>query len=116
MEERFADCKKLLFLDLVNPELFPQWKDKVPSDMLVSLKNAYGPLFDLFESQLLFLYKDKNFYKESPTEILEYIFKYHLENSLPEVVKLLKLNAVVAISSAAIERSFSCTKRVKTYL
>ena len=81
MEERFADFKKFSFLDLVNPKLFPQWKGKVPTDMLVSLKNAYGPLFTflpfykVFESQLLFLYKDKDFYKESPTEILEYIFK-----------------------------------------
>ena len=47
MEERFANCKKFSFLDLVNPKLFPQWKDKIPSDMLVSLKSAYCPLFDL---------------------------------------------------------------------
>ena len=69
MEERFADCKKFSFLDLVNPKLFPQWKGKVRTDMLVSLKNTYGPLFDLqvLESQLLFLYKDKDFYKENPT-------------------------------------------------
>ena len=118
MEERFADCKKFSFLDLVNPKLFPQWKDKVPSDMLFSLKNAYGPLFDLQvpESQLLFLYKHKDLYKESPTEKLEYIFKHHLEHSLPEVVKLLKLYSVVAISSASVERSFSCMKIVETYL
>ncbi|XP_046860969.1 zinc finger MYM-type protein 1-like [Xenia sp. Carnegie-2017] len=36
--------------------------------------------------------------------------------SIPEVVKLLKINGVLLITSASVERSFSCLKRVKNYL
>ncbi|CAB3985585.1 Hypothetical predicted protein [Paramuricea clavata] len=39
-----------------------------------------------------------------------------LKESLPEVVKLLKMNGVFSLTSASVERSFSCLKRVKTYL
>ena len=35
---------------------------------------------------------------------------------MPEAVKILKLNSVISIPSASLEGSFSCLKRVKTYL
>ena len=52
------------------------------------------------------------FFKDSPLEILKYIYKCGLETSTPEAIKLLKLNSVISISSASIERSFSCPRRV----
>jgi len=118
MQERFQDCRNFAFLDLVNPNLFSQWKDKVPTDLLSLLKLKYGPLFNMnmLESQLIFIYRDGDFYKESSAEVLDYIYSVHLETSLPEAVKLLKLNASIAISSASVERSFSCLRRVKTHL
>ena len=61
-----------------------------------------------------FIYNDPDFHKNSPLEILQYIYKCRLETSAPESVKLLKLNSVISISSASVERSFR--KRVKTYL
>ena len=86
--------------------------------MLQSLKCKYGPFFHIqsLENQLLFIYNDPDFHKDSPLEILQYIYKCGLETSIPEAVKLLKLNSVISISSASVERSFSCLKRVKTYL
>jgi len=66
-------------------------------------------------SQFLFIYKDRDFHKENASELLEYIYKFNLQD-LPEVVKLLKMNGVIAISSASVERSFSCLRRVKIYL
>ena len=118
LTERFADCQTFAFLDLVNPHIFKQWRRCVPPDMILCLKSKYGALFDIqsLENQLLFLYNDPDFHKESPIEILKYIYECNLERSVPEVVKLLKLNSVIAISSASVERSFSCLKRVKTYL
>ena len=117
MQERFQDCRNFAFLDLVNPNLFSQWKDKVPTDLLNLLKLKYGPLFimNMPEGQLIFIYRDGDFYKESSAEV-DYIYSVHLENSLPEAVKLLKLNASIAISSASVARSFSCLRRVKTHL
>jgi hypothetical protein len=49
-------------------------------------------------------------------EILGYIFQLNIQSSLPGVVKLLKMNGVFSLTSASAERSFSCLKRVKTYL
>ena len=49
-------------------------------------------------------------------ELLKYIYKVNVQTCIPEMVKLLKLNAVMAVSSASAERSFSCLGRVKSYL
>ena len=70
----------------------------------------------LLESQLYVLYRDKDFHKENSMELLKYIFQFNLQSCLPEVVKLLKMNGVFAVSSASVERSFSCLKRVKPTL
>ena len=118
LPERFADCKNFAFLDLMNPCIFKQWRKGEPPDILQSLKCKYGPLFHIqsLENQLLFIYNDPDFQKDSPLEILQYIYKCGLETSMPETVKLLKIKSVVSISSASVKRSFSCLKRVKTYL
>ena len=114
--ERFADGDGFASLDLVNPCVLKQWRKKVLPDMLQSLKNKYCPLFKTIslESQLLFIYNESNFHKDSPLEILHYIYKCGLETRVPDAVRLLKLNSVISISSASVERSFSCLKRAKT--
>ena len=38
------------------------------------------------------------------------------QTATPEAVKLLKMNGVLSVTSASVERSFSCLKRVKSYL
>jgi len=42
---------------------------------------------------------EPDFHKDSPLEILQYIYK-----CVPEAIKLLKLNSVISISSASVER------------
>ena len=54
--------------------------------------------------------------KNSPLELLQFIYNFSLEASIPEVVELLKLNASIALSSASVDLSFSCLERVKTCL
>ena len=39
-------------------------------------------------------------------EVLQYIFEFNIQSSLPEVVKLLKMNGVFSLISASAERSF----------
>ena len=118
VNERFSDVESFSFLDLVNPKIFSKWQDKVPADKLQLLIEKYGPLFNIpmLESQLMFVYKDNDFLKETPMELLQYIYDLNLQQCFPEFVKLLKLNAVIAVSSASAERSFSCLGRVKSYL
>ena len=61
------------------------------------------------------LYARSSFLKETPTELLQYIFCINMQDCVPEFVKLLKLNAVMALSSASAERTFPCLGRVKLY-
>ncbi|CAB4035785.1 zinc finger MYM-type 1-like, partial [Paramuricea clavata] len=118
LNERFQDMERFGFLDLVNPKVFATWGGVVPPERINLLKQTYGPLFDvpMLENQLSFIYRDKDFHKETSDELLKYIFKFNLQSSTPEAVKLLKMNGVLSIASASVERSFSCLKRVKGYL
>jgi hypothetical protein len=118
LTERFHDMDRFRFLDFVNPRVFKTWNGEVPSEKLDLLKEMYGDLFDIpmLVSQLCFIYRDTDFHKDSWGELLKYIFQFHLQSSIPEVVKLLKMNGVISVTSASVERSFSCLKRVKSYL
>ena len=118
LEERFLDLKDFAFLDLVNPHCFLNWQNNVPVEKLELLRMKYGPLFkiSLLEQQLLYINRDTDFYKASSQELLDYIMQLNLQSCYSEVFKLLLLNATVAISSSSVERSFSCLKRIKTYL
>lgn len=118
LKERFTDAESFSFLDLVNPKLFVQWKTAIPNEKIQQLSAKYGPLFNIprLRSQLFFVYQDKDFLKDNSMELLKYIYHIGIHQCIPEFVKLLKLNAVIAISSASAERSFSCLNRVKTFL
>ncbi|XP_028413650.1 uncharacterized protein LOC114536504 [Dendronephthya gigantea] len=118
MNERFQDMKQYAFLDLFNPKKFASWGGVVPPEKIILLKEMYGPLYDIsmLESQLSFIYRDQDFHKDTCNELLTYIFKFNLQSSIPEAVKLMKMNVVLSVTSASVERSFSCLKRVKTYL
>jgi hypothetical protein len=61
----------------------------------------------MLQSQLTIIYNDVDLHKESSNEVVKYIFQFNLQSSLPEAVKLLKMNGVLALSSASVERSFS---------
>jgi hypothetical protein len=70
----------------------------------------------MLESQLTFIYRDSDFYKDTSMGILQYIFEFNMQSSLPEVVKLLKMNGVFSPTSASAKRTFSCLKRVTNNL
>ena len=107
LTERFQDMERFRFLDLVNPRVFKTLNGEVPSEKLDLLKVMYGDLFDkpMLISQLCFIYRDKDFHKDSCGDLLKYIFQFHLQSSIPEVVKLLKMNGVLSTTSASVERS-----------
>ena len=75
LEERFLDLKDFAFLDLVNPHCFFNWQNNVPVEKLELLRMKYGPLIkiSLLEQQLLYIYRDTDFYKASSQELLDYI-------------------------------------------
>ena len=96
IEKHFHDVDSFSFLDLINPKIFPQWADGVPTDKIQLLTEKYGTLFNIpnLQSQLAFVYKDKDSQKDNSMELLKYIFKVNVQSCFPEMVKLLKLNAV----------------------
>jgi hypothetical protein len=53
---------------------------------------------------------------EGPLEVLSFIQKYRLENSLPNLSILLRIFLTIAISIASCERSFSKLNLIKNYL
>ena len=103
------------FLDLVNPRVFATWNGVVLPEKISLLKEMYGNLFDIpmLESQRSFIYNDKDFHQDSSNEVLKHMFKFNLQSSLTEAVKLFKMNGVLAVASASVERSFSCLKGYK---
>jgi len=54
--------------------------------------------------------------KESPLERLQFIQKYNLGNSVPNVAIMLRIFLTIAVSVATCERSFSKLKLIKNYL
>jgi hypothetical protein len=74
LSERFQDMKRFEFFDLVNPKVFSTWNGVAPPEKFNILKEMYGSLFDLptLQSQLTFIYNDKDFHKESSNEVLKY--------------------------------------------
>jgi len=54
--------------------------------------------------------------KESPLELLQFIQMYNLENSVPNVVIMLRIFLTIAASVATCERSFSKLKLIKNSL
>ena len=54
--------------------------------------------------------------KEGSLELLQFIQKYNLGNSVPNTVIMLRIVLTIAVSVATCERSFSKLKLVKKYL
>ena len=53
---------------------------------------------------------------DGPLELLNFIQRYHLGDSVPNIVILLRIFLTRAISVASCERSFSKMKLIKSYL
>ena len=53
--------------------------------------------------------------KEGPFELLQFIQKYNLENTVPNIVIMLRIFLTIAVSVTTCERSFSKLKLIKNY-
>jgi len=54
--------------------------------------------------------------KEGPLEFLQFIQKYNLGNSVPNIVIMLRIFLTIAVSGTTCERSFWKLKLIKNYL
>lgn len=89
-----------------------------PSRELAQLISTY-PVFDeqKLRNELHTVYNNKLFHRP-PTELLQLLIEddLQLQDTLSEVCKLLQLMLTIPATSTSAERSFSCLKRIKTYL
>ena len=85
-------------------------------EYLHSLLDAY-PVFDKdkLRNELKTLWGSEDLPKD-PTSLLRFLHDSGLDEPLDQLTKLLKLQMTLPVSTASTERSFSCLKRVKTYL
>ena len=106
------------FCRLLEPAAFTDFAkpNRYPATELAKLSDVY-PFFDVhrLKNELLVVYENTTFLKR-PSQLLEMIIQDDLSEGLPEVTKLLKLMLTIPVTSVSAERSFSCLKRVKTYL
>lgn len=121
LEVRFSRCDELTFLKLGETKNFAQYDKEFPSDALTSLINTYGEHFNKeklrteLETIFSFKHKDK-FHSLRLNKLIKQMTNDDTKEILPEAFKLFTLIATIPASSSSVERSFSCLKRIKSYL
>lgn len=115
---RYENLKDLKFFNLLACENFSSYCMDFPEELMIDLVNTHEHSFhaDRLKNELQYIYKSD---KLKILEILDFIQILHSNNltsTFPEVYKLGKLIVTIPVSTLATERSFSCLKRIHTYL
>lgn len=118
MVQRFADMEHLSFFRLLEHTSFATFckPTAFPSSELAQLVKMY-PFFDELKlrNELHTLYNNRLLHKP-PAELLQFLIKDDLQGTLSEIYRLLQLMLTIPTTSVSAERSFSCLKRIQTYL
>lgn len=113
---RFSNLESMLFLELVNPGKFD---DMRPEEAFQSVLKSYGHHFDSgrLRSELQVLYSDQDLQgnRGKLCDYLVFLKDIELDSAMPQLYKLFSLVARIGATSAGVERSFSCLKRLKSY-
>ncbi|VEN36716.1 unnamed protein product, partial [Callosobruchus maculatus] len=115
---RFSEISKLKFLNLLDATQFTTFEKVFPQEILSILLKSYGHFFDpdRLKSELSVIYVDPDMKHRSVFNLHKYIMSHQLHAVFPELTKLLRLILTIPTTSCSTERSFSCLKRIKTYL
>ena len=117
MEVRFQDCEKLKFVCLVDNTKFEKYKSCFPSSELESLHEYFGPVIpktQRLKNELALLYEDVRYRNISAAEVFKLL--HEDKDIFMEAYKLFSLVLTLPSTTASVERSFSCLKRLKTYV
>lgn len=114
---RFQDMEKLHFVTLMDTAKFKTYSEKFPTQALDNLKTMYSNIFtemQRLKNELQLIYNDDQYHNMEFHRLMETLF----ENSsiFKEAYKLLCLIVTIPSTSVSVERSFSCLKRIKSYL
>ncbi|KAL1448392.1 hypothetical protein WDU94_001890 [Cyamophila willieti] len=119
IQERFGNMTDLAFLSLVDADQFEILNNdqSFPNEAFQTLKKLYGQQFDfgILKTELEVMYADRDCYKRTLSDLYEYFLISTLDKALPQVFKLIELCLCIPATSAGVERSFSCLKRIHTY-
>ncbi|XP_048029629.1 zinc finger MYM-type protein 1 [Megalobrama amblycephala] len=116
---RFSNLESMLFLELVNPGKFDDMRQVFPEEAFQSVLKSYGHHFDSgrLRSELQVLYSDQDLQgnRGKLCDYLVFLKDMELDSAMPQLYKLFSLVATIGATSAGVERSFSCLKRLKSY-
>ena len=117
--QRFSNLKSMLFLKLVNPGKFDDMRRVFPEEAFQSVLKSYGRHFDSgrLRSELQVLYSDQDLQgnRGKLCDYLVFLKDMELDSAMPQLYKLFSLVATIGATSAGVERSFSCLKRLQSY-
>ncbi len=109
----------MLFLELVNPGKFDDMRQAFSEEAFQSVLKSYGHHFDSgrLRSELQVLYSDQDLQSNRGKlcDYLVFLKDMELDSAMPQLYKLFSLVATIGATSAGVERSFSCLKRLKSY-
>ncbi|KAF7691457.1 hypothetical protein HF521_011754, partial [Silurus meridionalis] len=116
---RFSNLESMLFLELVNPGKFDDMRQVFPEEAFQSVLKSYGHHFDSgrLRSELQVLYSDQDLQgnRGKLCDYLVFLKDMELDSAMPQLYKMFSLVATIGATSAGVERSFSCLKRLKSY-
>ncbi|XP_026110012.1 uncharacterized protein LOC113082684 isoform X1 [Carassius auratus] len=117
--QRFSNLESMLFLELVNPGKFDDMRQVFPEEAFQNVLKSYGHHFDSgrLRSELQVLYSDQDLQgnRGKLCDYLVFLKDMELDSAMPQLYKLFSLVATIGATSAGVERSFSCLKRLKSY-
>lgn len=112
---RFADVRRLSFLNLLDHRMFQKYNLEFPEEHMRCLASVFGSRFDndKLKSQLTELYHDTEFHKSSCQEL----FAHLKEKGRPyETDELTKFVAAVLIMPIVKAEGLSGTSKINSYL
>ncbi|KAK3540528.1 hypothetical protein QTP70_033760 [Hemibagrus guttatus] len=109
-QTRFQDHEKLMFVTLLDPQKFQEYKKKFLHAAFSSLIQSHGALFDLsrLKTELIVMYAMDDFTGKSPTDLLDFLHQKNLSESMGQLYTLFEL------VSSQVEQHSSEMKRAKS--
>lgn len=116
--QRFQHLSRLQFMELLNRENFDSFKLQFPMQALANLSETYGHFFDevKLKTELQHFYADPELHSSQQLyDGISFMKSSGLNEAMPQLYRLRCLIATIGVTSAGVECSFSCLKRIKTY-
>lgn len=117
IRNRFQDHEKLTFLSLLDPQHFLTYRKKFPQSTFSSLGQSHGALFDLprLKTELTVMYAMADFRGKKPAELLDFLQRKNLSETMGQLYTLACLALPVPVSTPVNQPSFSVFKRIQAY-